>query len=38
MILEIIAIYALIQGTAVLSRLIERRYDVLHYVSQSERN
>ena len=38
MILEILSIYALLQCTAVLTRLIERRHDVLHYVSQSEPN
>jgi hypothetical protein len=35
MILEILAIYVLIQCTSVLARLIGRRHDVLHYVTRS---
>ncbi len=36
MILEILAIYVLMQCTSVLARLIGRRRDVLHYVSRSD--
>jgi hypothetical protein len=35
MILEILAIYALLQCITVVTRLIGRRRDVLHYVSRS---
>jgi hypothetical protein len=34
MILEILSIYALIQCTNVLARLIGRRRDVLYYISK----
>jgi hypothetical protein len=36
MIIEIITIFSLIQCANLLSRLIERRRDVLHYVSRPE--
>ena len=36
MIIEIITIFLLIQCANLLSRLIERRRDVLHYVSKPE--
>jgi hypothetical protein len=36
MILETLAIYALIQCTTVVARLIGRRRDVLNYVSRSK--
>ena len=35
MILEILAIYFLVQCTTVIAHLIGRRRDVLHYVSRS---
>jgi hypothetical protein len=35
MILETLAIYALLQCTTVVARLIGRRRDVFHYVSRS---
>ena len=38
MILEILAIYALIQCTALFARLIGRRGDVLRYVDRTQAN
>jgi hypothetical protein len=35
MILEVVAVYVLMQCASVVARLIERRRDVLHYVSRS---
>ena len=37
MIIEITTALFLIQGVSMLSRLIERRRDVLHYVSKPDR-
>jgi len=36
MILEILAVYGLIQCTTVLAQLIGRRHDVLYYVSKPD--